>query len=336
MSNGESARTSNDPIEQLAPLQREAQAWVARFASGKATSADMRALKRWHRQSPAHAKAFSEASRLWDTVGTAGERVPRQADWALHSRASSFAYRPLGRRAALGGALAASAATVAYGLVRPPFGLWPSLSELQADYRTATGERKRITLASGVAIDMSAETSIAVRLMNGEHHYELIAGEAAISTETAASEPFILIAGNGRTIASRASFDVRYIGASACVTCLDGALRVEHNTAATALQPQEQLLYSSDIMSSVRSADPAVVTAWRDGYLVFHATPLAQAVEEVNRYRPGKIIVVNEALGRRLFNARFRIDNVDEVVDQVRQVFDTRVTVLPGGIVLLG
>ena len=39
---------SDDPIEQLASVDREAQAWVARFASGQATSADIEALKRWY------------------------------------------------------------------------------------------------------------------------------------------------------------------------------------------------------------------------------------------------------------------------------------------------
>lgn len=89
-------------------------------------------------------------------------------------------------------------------------------------------------------------------------------------------------------------------------------------------------------MSAIRTVDPAIVTAWRDGFLVFHATPLAEAIEEINRYRSGKIILIDDALGHRLFNARFRIANVDEVVGQIRQVFGARITSLPGGIVLLG
>ena len=69
---------------------------------------------------------------------------------------------------------------------------------------------------------------------------------------------------------------------------------------------------------------------------MFHGTPLSEAVEEINRYRPGRIIVTNAALGRRLFNARFLIANVDGVVGQIQQVFGATITNLPGGIVLLG
>ena len=70
--------------------------------------------------------------------------------------------------------------------------------------------------------------------------------------------------------------------------------------------------------------------------LVFRSTPLADAVAEINRYRSGRIFVTNAALGRRLFNARFPIANVDGVVAQIQQVFGASVTTLPGGIVLLG
>jgi transmembrane sensor len=269
---------ADDPIEQIAPLDREAQAWVARFASGTATSGDMHALKQWHEQSPAHAEAFARARRLWMTLGSAGDNVRRQTVLPIHPQTPASLPQMLSRRAVMGGALAASAAIAAYGLVQPPFGLWPSFSELTASYRTATGEQKRITLAKA-SIEMNAQTSIAVRSVKDTDHIELIAGEAAITTGLGALEPLVVTAGNGRIVASQASFDVRYIGATVCVTCLDGALRVEQGGNSTPLQSHQQLLYSSQEISSVRTIDPAFVTAWRDGFLAFNGTPLAEAIE---------------------------------------------------------
>jgi transmembrane sensor len=318
-----------DPIEQLNPVEREAQAWVARFASGKATSADVEALKRWYGQSAEHAAAFDKADRLWERLGPAATQHLRESTQPV-----SVPNR-LPRRAVLGGALAASAAALGYGLISPPLGLWPSINELGADYRTATGERKQIALKD-VSIDMSAATSIAVRSTQSDpHHFELLAGEAAISLQPDFKGSLALSAGSGRTIAQRASFDVRYIGTDVCVTCLDGELRVEQRGATVNLAGGQQLLYSLDAMSSIRAADPTIVTSWRNGFLVFHATPLAEAIEQVNRYRRGKIVLMNEALGEHLFNARFRIENIDEVVDQIRQVFNARVTSLPGGLVVI-
>ncbi len=82
--------------------------------------------------------------------------------------------------------------------------------------------------------------------------------------------------------------------------------------------------------------DSTTVMAWKDGIVIFDATPITDVVAEVNRYRRGKIVLTNAALGRERFNARFRIENIDRVVGQIEQVFGAHATVLPGGITLLG
>ena len=81
--------------------------------------------------------------------------------------------------------------------------------------------------------------------------------------------------------------------------------------------------------------DPAEVAAWQDGVLIFHYAPLADVVAEVNRYRPGRVMVMNAELGRRLVNGRFRIDNVDGIMAMFQQIFGAKITHLPGGVVLL-
>ncbi|UZE50933.1 hypothetical protein ONR75_10085 [Rhodopseudomonas sp. P2A-2r] len=69
--------------------------------------------------------------------------------------------------------------------------------------------------------------------------------------------------------------------------------------------------------------------------MIFRDKPLGAVVNEVNRYRPGKIVVMNSELGRRLVNGTFQTDKLDDFVAQVRQLFGADVRSLPGGIVLL-
>jgi transmembrane sensor len=69
--------------------------------------------------------------------------------------------------------------------------------------------------------------------------------------------------------------------------------------------------------------------------LVFHDRPIAEVIDEVNRYRPGRILLLNATLGRRLVTARFELAQLDDVILQMNQVFGARITELPGGIVLL-
>jgi transmembrane sensor len=58
-------------------------------------------------------------------------------------------------------------------------------------------------------------------------------------------------------------------------------------------------------------------------------------VEEINRYRPGKLILRNAELGRRLVQAQFSIATLDDVGRMISSAYGARITKLPGNIVLL-
>ncbi len=81
--------------------------------------------------------------------------------------------------------------------------------------------------------------------------------------------------------------------------------------------------------------DSAQVTAWQSGLLVFRSKPLSLVIDEVNRYRSGKIIITNSDLKQRVVNGTFQVNKLDDFVGQVQQLFGARATSLPGGIVLL-
>lgn len=308
-------------------IEREALDWLVRFSSGEATEADLHAGKRWCDSDPAHAEAFRRATRMWEALGPDAFKGAAPVQRPVLARVS--------RRAFLGGgAAAAVAASAAYLVVQPPLGLWPSFSEITADYRTRTGERRTVALADDVSVEMNTQTSIAMRAQSEVGAgVELISGEAMIST--AAEKPVTVASGNGEAVGNRAKFNIRNDGRSVCVTCVDGAVQVSAAGSTVALQPRQQVTYDRSGLGKAASVDPSVVTAWQDDLLIFHARPLRDVVTEINRYRSGKIIVTNSALGERLFSANFRIRNADHIVDQVQKLFGATVTSLPGGLILL-
>ena len=245
------------------------------------------------------------------------------------------AHRRLDRRAFLGGALAASAAGAAYLAVRPPLRLWPALFEVVADVRTTTGEQRQVTVGSA-AIELNTNTSMNLKPpINGADQVELVAGEAAFTASGAASRPVTVLAADGRSMASGAQFNVRYDGEEVRVTCLEGAVQVSCGADTVSLTAKQQVSYGDGRLGEITEIDPAVVTAWRQGLLVFRNDPLTRVVDEVNRYRQGRIIVMNSELGRKQIFASFRLDRLDEVVTRVQKVFGARVRTLPGGIVIL-
>ncbi len=317
-------------------MQDEARVWLRRLTSGTATTADVEALERWRSQGQAQAQAFAEAALLWDVTGEATKvvlsRSPILADWA---NSNENAHLP--RRVFIGGGAALAASLVGLAVVRPPLNLWPSLSELEADYRTRTGERRNIEVSGGVSVELNTRTSIDLRGgTDGIDAIELLTGEAMIATQAGSSRGFSVLAAEGQTIATNASFNVRKDGDTVCVTCMRGDLQVQYRQSVAALQERQQISYDARGLGQAGSIDPKIVTAWRQGLLIFRDVPLAVVIDEVNRYRPGKIILVDSRLGRREVVADFRLDRLDAVVEFAARVMKAPVRSLPGGIVLLG
>ncbi|WP_260397038.1 FecR domain-containing protein [Variovorax sp. KBW07] len=314
-------------------LQREAQAWVVRLGSQMATEDDAQAFRRWCARSRDHAQAFVQAREVWQAMAPAAQRVQQQ-------EAREAARRRLpapGRRAFLGGAVAAS---VAYLAVSPPLALWPSVTEWGADLRTATGEQREVAMGDGVVLQMNTQTRINLRHGAAQEgageSIDLVSGEAEVLAGGAASARVTVAAGGGVVSAVHARFNIRHLDGEVCVTCLSGQVEVAQGTQHARLDEGRQLRYGPAGLGAVTGVDTGPVIAWRRRQLVFDQVPLSQVVAEVNRYRHGRLILTSEALGRSRVQASFSIDRLDDVAFLVRDVYGAELTQLPGGIVLLG
>jgi len=316
------------------PLLDEALDWIVRLKTGAPTRADVMALQRWREQDPAHEAAFKAAARLYRHAGIAARELAGEP--ATPATVVPMAARPrriMTRRAMLGGAVAAAAAS--YMVVHPPLGLWPSLEELSADYRTGKGEQRHVVVAPNVSLELNTQTSVALRGAQDETRIELISGEASVAAKLGPSKSLVMLAGDGRITASQADFNARCIDGVVAVACLGGAVTVTHGGKTVELRPSEQVSYSSTGMDAAAPVEADQVLAWRSGLIIVRDRPLASVVDEVNRYRSGKIIVTNAELRRRVVNGTFQLDRLDHFVAQVEQLFGARVTSLPGGVVLL-
>ncbi|MDE5458293.1 DUF4880 domain-containing protein [Bradyrhizobium sp. CSA112] len=324
----------------LDPLAEEAIGWVQKLAPGEATPADKEASRHWRALSPAHEAAFLEAKRIWSKAGAAGKALHPDVDVLAELDALANMRRTATRRAVLGGGVAALAAATVYGATRPPFGLWPSLSELNADYRTRTGEQRALTFAGDVAISLNTQTSLAIRPPEGaEDRVELIAGEASFERRARAARSLAVLAAGGQAVTEFGRFDVRYTTtaerAPVGVTCFEGLVRIEHGSDRAALRPGQRVHYGATGLSPIVTIDPVAASDWQRGVVEFHGTALTEAVEEINRYRPGRIILMNAALAQKRLSGRFRIDQMDQVLLQLEHAFSAKLQRLPGGVVLL-
>lgn len=292
------------------PLHDEARDWLVLLTSGRATVADAKALKAWCAQSPEHAQAFEQAKTLWQHVAPALEHVSQP--------------RSLGRRAFLGGTIAASAAVV---MVR--VGVPGGFAGLTADYRTEVGEQRHVLLSDGISLELNTQTRIS-RVGQG---IELLEGEVEVVAHVA--QPLKVQAGEGWVSAAQARFNLRNTDYNVCVTCIEGSLLVDIAGHSVRLDSGRQLTYGAAGVSDVTTVNTQAVVAWREQVLVFNNATLATVVDEINRYRPGMLVLLNKQLGQRRVQARFSLQQLAGVALLIRDAYGAKCTELPGGVVLL-
>lgn len=318
-----------NPSEDPDRLRREAEQWWLRLRDRDATRGDAEAMKQWRARSPSHARAWNEVARLWQDMDPVLRQAVRRDPGLAHPPARGPS-RPA-RRAFLG-AMAAGGAAVA---VWPPLSLWPSLLDFTADFRTGTAEQRELALSDQLRVQMNTQTRINQRgAQAGNEAIELVAGEAQVEA-AGGGAPVVVYAGAGATRARQARFNLRYTGPQVCVTCLQGSVQVEAAGAMQTLAQGEQIIYDDAGLQPALAADTVQVDAWRTGTLSFAGQTLAEVVDEINRYRAGRVLVRNADLAARRVRMRFEITQTDLALHMLRDLYGAQLTRLPGGIVLL-
>lgn len=321
-------RTDNDK-DFRETLRRQAWAWLRLLNGGQARDCDADGFKRWLRASPAHQAAFQEARQQWKALG------PAAGEWqCLHPGQTPLPMaagrRPNRRRAflAAGGAAALAGVAVAY----PPAGLWPSPAQWGADLRTRTGEQHRMTVAQGL-VTLNTATSIRRHRHGVQAGIDLLDGETAI--DLTQGQRFTVVAGVGHAEASRAQFAVRYLDGQACVTCMQGDVQVVHLAGSRLLQAGQQVRYDQRRLGEIAGVRADAVSAWQHGELMFDGTPLEDVIDEINRYRPGRVVLMNSAARHQPVTGSFYLASLDQALSQLQHTFGLQAKSLAAGLFLL-
>lgn len=292
--------TTHDQQTGSEPPERDARDWVILLASGDVEERQLAAFRAWLASSPANRAAFETERRLWSALGgldSVGSVVPLPA---ARDR------RPRVWRTVAAGLVAACLALVAV------FADDVRVTWL-ADYATAQGEQRDLTLPDGSIVHMNTDTALAVDFSDSVRSVELLRGEALFDVAKNPARPFRVLARGGSAEALGTAFIVRTGEHGTRVIVTEGVVGITSGpdgSMVTALAGQSVAYRDGDAPSAPQGSDLAAATAWRRGEIRIDGAPLDEAIAELDRYRPGRIVLLGDRRYRDVGGV-FALDDVD-------------------------
>ncbi|MCL9802522.1 FecR family protein [Pseudomonas sp. AKS31] len=307
-------------------VRDDAARWFVRLQEPAVSVDEQQRFDAWLNEHPQHRDEFQLLQGLW----SAADLLPAPRLKALVETAPRRRKRgPLLRYA-----VAASVLAVALGL-----GLFSGLNHpggYRAEFVTALGERKHVALPDGSVIDLNSRSRLLVRFEQDRRLIELSEGEAMFSVAHDTSRPFVVEAGSGKVTVTGTRFDVRRDVTQTRVAVEQGTVNVQGRDA-----PESQFIsltagLGTDVdaqgkVAAAYAVNPAQLTAWRSGKLVFNNASLSEVAAEVSRYREKPLTVANPSVAGLRLTSVFNADNTDALLKALPNILPVAVRTLADG-----
>lgn len=322
-----------EPSEQQDEIDERASLWLAKLGGGPLAPAEHRALEQWLAEDPRHSIAFREAQETWGLMG----EVAKAPGVLLQDgrRAAGVAKpRPAASRWRAFAALAASLAVLVAGAI-----LWTGdpMVFVAADHRTTPGERRTVHLSDGSTVELGPASAIALHFDAVERRVELLSGLAYFTAAPRQGEerrPFVVQAASGSARALGTQFSVNGLPDSVEVVVVEHEVSVSVATAGgrpaeIVLSPGQSVRYAEAGPGRLHPVDLDQALAWRRDRLVFDRVTLGHVVDELNRYRRGRILIANAGLANRRVSGVFDAADPDSVLATISRELGARTASAP-------
>ena len=325
-------------------IEQQAADWLVRRDAGDWAPHDQQALEAWLSASARHKVAFLRLESAWAEAGRlqafaaglpAGGPPPRVATDTLalpDLRGLRFAPR---RATAQPGrwrhAIAATLAVLAVGSAA--WGGWHLTGRQDAHYMSAVGEVQTVTLPDGSTATLSSDSRLDVQISRSERRLALARGEAFFDVAHDTRRPFVVEAQGRRVAAVGTRFSVRRNPDDVRVVVTEGKVRLDSGLAADGRAQPVALLPAGSVATAGRNgvlvrsvpvADAERYLEWREGFLTFDDTSLADAAAEFNRFNTRKLELGDASVADLRVGGNFRWSNADGFVRLLEQGFPVR------------
>ncbi|MFK0090261.1 FecR domain-containing protein [Pseudomonas sp. NPDC090755] len=291
----------------------EAADWLIRLSEGELSNLEHAEWECWKASTPERGRAWARAQLLQSKLGG----LPPSLAMSALDRPNSP-----GRRAALG-KLAMILAILPSG-----WGSWKLAESLQwsADYRSAVGQRRELTLADGSRITLNTDSAINVLFDASQRLIHLREGEILVQTapdNSPSPRPFLVSTRQGRMQALGTRFTVRELQPRTHLAVLEGAVKVE--LAENRLGPPlivnagQRTDFSSHTFGQITVAD-RYVGAWTKGMLMVDKMRLSDFVGELTRYHRG-FVRLDPSIADLRISGAYPISDTQRTLNMLAQTY---------------
>ena len=291
--------------------------WYVLLRSGQATAGDWQRYGQWRAADPRHdALCRQLESRLGmfqvpQAQGVSG-KVLQQALEASSSR-----------RHVLQVALAGAGVAVGAALLAKPLGV--PLTELTADIRTGTGERRAVTLDDGSESLLNAQSAADIQFNPQRRLVRLREGELLAKVASDRIRPFLIQTDQTRLRAYGNRFLVRERAGLGQVVALNGAVEIDgQNGERLQLAAGHEVHYDRAGFGPVQASSSGA-TAWVDGFLQVRDRPLAEVIDALRPYHNGVLRLDPSVAGLRV-SGLYRLDNPQQILDTLARTLPIHIT----------
>ena len=329
----------------LPKAMQEAIEWLVLLRSGEIEETDTHAFAEWLSQDAAHAQAFAKAEDLLNDAAVAAQSskvVTQDSNVVFRNRSNltSELDKPSPRLPMLSHyrwlSLPMSLAViwlVAVVLFLPAQSHW--LGDFFSDYRTRTGELRNIQLSDGSRVLLDTNTAISVNYDHALRQITLHHGQAQFIVAKDSQRPFQVASGDLTIRALGTIFEIYHPGSGEqTVTVREHAVTATLNdkSAQSQAMPVEvktgQRLSYDDQSHTMHTeiVNLAQAGAWRQSKLFINDRPLTVLVDQLNRYRTGRIYIADPELKKLRITGAFSLAHPDDTLDKVSKALGLQET----------
>ncbi|WP_129778033.1 FecR family protein [Peristeroidobacter soli] len=259
-------------LEQANPsVDSVAREWVLKLASGHATAEDTAGVRAWLAESPTHRSAFKRAKAVWHDA--------RNVEHKFQTKPASRRYKaPLLAAAALAGIL-----------------LVPILGHLwvvgHADYHSPLGQVNEVALPDGSTVWLDTGAAIDISFTDQRRDVSLLKGRAFFAVAPDSSKPFRVEALGGSATAVGTAYSVALERSGVSVAVEEGHVRIAKGASEVTLAAGMQGSWSEEGQLSAQTGEDETTDSWRHGRLIVNDRPLAELIDQLDRYHRGVILL---------------------------------------------